>query len=242
MNAQTKPVLAKTVEDALNELPADTLHSAMARAFAEIEAATKDAVNPAFKQGGKVSKYANLGAVIDAVKPALVNHGLWVTQHCQPSDHGVTVETILHHRGGESMSMGSLYVPANNQNPQGFGSALTYARRYAFQTAFVVPTEDDDGNAGTEAVRERPQANARPAPQAPKSDPVPDGIDEAAVWTIQGLAKTASVSIQTICERANVSELCELTPEKADGIVKKLKLTIEARKQPADVLAADIPY
>src|SRR5688572_15021800 len=50
----------------------DTLASAMASAFAEIEAATKSANNPHFK-----SKYADLGAVIDAIKPALIKHGLF---------------------------------------------------------------------------------------------------------------------------------------------------------------------
>lgn len=142
----------QTVEKALDDLP-DTasLASSMAAAFAEIEAATKSADNPFFK-----SKYADLGAIIGTVKPALVKHRLFFTQHCHPSEDGVIVETVLHHAGGESMSMGKLYVPANKRDPQGFGSAQTYARRYALQTAFGVPTEDDDGNAATKAVNDRP--------------------------------------------------------------------------------------
>lgn len=133
---------------------AATLHIAMAAAFGEIEAATKDAVNPAFKQGNKVSKYADLTAVIDAVKPALIRHGLFFTQHPEPSERGVTVETWVHHAGGESLSLGKLFVPANKQDAQGYGSALTYARRYALVTAFGVPVEDDDGNAAARAVRD----------------------------------------------------------------------------------------
>jgi len=120
----------------------ETLASAMAGAFAEIEAATKDANNPHFK-----SKYADLGAVIEAVKPALINHGLFFTQHCHPSEDGVIVETILGHASGEEKSLGKLFVPANKRDAQGFGSALTYCRRYSLMTAFGVPTEDDDGNA-----------------------------------------------------------------------------------------------
>jgi hypothetical protein len=125
----------KTVGQIVNELPGDTLHSAMARAFAEIEAATKDATNPHFK-----SKYADLSSVIAAIKPALVANGLFFTQRCQPSDGGVTVDTFVYHRGGECLALGTLYVPANRQDPQGYGSALTYARRYALQTAFGVPS------------------------------------------------------------------------------------------------------
>lgn len=138
----------QTVADELEKLPpTNTLHEAMAGAFAEIEAASKSADNPFFK-----SKYADLGAIIGTVKPALVKHRLFFTQHCHPSEDGVIVETVLHHANGESLSMGQLYVPANKRDPQGFGSAQTYARRYALQTAFGVPTEDDDGNAAVKAT------------------------------------------------------------------------------------------
>jgi hypothetical protein len=130
----------------------------MALAFAEIEAATKSADNPFFK-----SKYADLPAIIGTVKPALVAHGLFFAQHCHPSDDGVIVETVLYHKGGESLSLGSLYVPANKRDPQGFGSAQTYARRYALQTAFGVPVEDDDGNAATRAYSRPSEGEARPA-------------------------------------------------------------------------------
>src|SRR5205085_1888744 len=74
-------------------------------------------------------------------------HGLFFTQRSHPAENGVSVETVLHHEGGEEISLGTLFVPANKQDAQGFGSALTYARRYGLMTAFGVPAEDDDGNA-----------------------------------------------------------------------------------------------
>ena len=141
------------------KIEAATLHSAMALAFGEIEGATKSANNPHFK-----TKYADIGAVIGAVKPALINHSLFFTQHCQPSEGGVTVETMLHHAGGESLSLGSLFVPANKNDAQGFGSALTYARRYALVTAFGVPTEDDDGNAARVAGGQSNGSAVNPPP------------------------------------------------------------------------------
>jgi hypothetical protein len=135
MNAETKVKVA-------------SLAAAMAKAFAEIEAATKSATNPHFK-----SKYADLGAVIEAVKPPLIKHGLFFTQRSHPAENGVSVETVLHHEGGEELSLGTLFVPANKQDAQGFGSALTYARRYGLMTAFGVPAEDDDGNAAAASAR-----------------------------------------------------------------------------------------
>jgi hypothetical protein len=161
----------KTVEHTLDEIDTahSTLHGSMALAFAEIDAAIKSADNPFFK-----SKYADLGAIIGTVKPALVSHGLFFTQHCHPSEDGVIVETVLHHRGGESLSMGQLYVPANKRDPQGFGSAQTYARRYALQTAFGVPTEDDDGVAA--ATSNHPSQGATPpAKSVDKDAPFPAG-------------------------------------------------------------------
>lgn len=119
-----------------------SLASAMAAAFAKIEAATKSANNPHFK-----SKYADLGSVIDAIKPALVEHGLFFTQQPAQFDGAVAVETVLRHASGEAISLGTVVVPVNKNDAQAYGSALTYARRYGLVTAFGVPTEDDDGNA-----------------------------------------------------------------------------------------------
>lgn len=144
-----------------------TLASAMALAFAEIEGAKKDASNPHFN-----AKFASLGSVMDAVKPALASHGLFFTQASHVVSDGVCVETIIHHASGETLSCGQLYVPANKKDAQGFGSALTYARRYSLMTAFGVPTEDDDGNAAVSSANngnghQAREAEARDAPFPP---------------------------------------------------------------------------
>lgn len=194
---------------AQNKIETQTLHASMALAFAEIEKATKSAENPAFKQGGKVSKYADLGAVIEAVKPALINHGLFFTQHCHPDPEGVSVETVLHHSGGESLSMGTLYVPANKRDPQGFGSALTYARRYGLQTAFCVPTEDDDGNAAVAAVK------AAPAATKPITDAQRD--------LIQVTAPAAGKTVQDICGAYKIPALTSLTEAQATKLIERLQ-------------------
>ena len=129
----------------------DKICAAYVAAFAELEAATKTASNPHFK-----SKYADLPTVIDAIKPHLSKHGLAFMQMPKPSDGGISIETILIHTSGDKLSMGVLFVPANRQDAHGYGSALTYARRYALQTCFGLPTEDDDGNAAVQAQRPAP--------------------------------------------------------------------------------------
>lgn len=122
--------------------------AAYVAAFAEIEAATKSVKNPHFK-----SKYADLPAVIDAIKPHLAKHSLSFMQCPRPADGGVSIETVLIHSDGEKLSMGVLFVPANKQDAHGYGSALTYARRYALQTCFGLPTEDDDGQAAINSLK-----------------------------------------------------------------------------------------
>lgn len=152
-----------------------SIASAYVAAFADIEGAAKDAKNPHFK-----SKYADLPAVIAAIKPSLIKHGLAFTQPCQPSEDGVTVRTVLHHQSGETLDLGSLFVPANKKDAQGFGSALTYARRYALVSAFGVPTEDDDGNAASSSMK-RPEPRrdeGKPDPKAPSKTAVQKGLKE----------------------------------------------------------------
>lgn len=127
------------------------------RAFAP---ALKTATNPHFR-----TKYADLSACIEAVIDALNDNGIYLLQKTHPDDTGVTVETLLVHESGETVSGGVLHVPAAKQDPQGYGSALTYARRYSLMSACGIAPEDDDGN-----TAKPPKPVAKPdAVRAPKS-------------------------------------------------------------------------
>jgi hypothetical protein len=106
--------------------------------------ALKDKTNPAFR-----SKYADLGACLDAVEDALLKNGIAMLQETSLDDTGVTVETVFLHESGESIRCGKLHVPASKQDPQGYGSALTYCRRYSLMTSCGIAPEDDDGNAAS---------------------------------------------------------------------------------------------
>lgn len=113
--------------------------------------ALKDKNNPAFK-----SKYADLGACLDAVDTALLNNGIALYQETFMDDTGVTVETVLLHESGEMIRGGKLHVPAAKHDPQGYGSALTYARRYSLQATCGIAPEDDDGNAASKGKKQAP--------------------------------------------------------------------------------------
>ena len=154
-----------------------TLAGAFVKAQKGFEAATKESNNPHFR-----SKYADLANCVDACKKALNDNGIAFIQKTRPHDNGVIVETVFIHETGEQMSGGELFVPAQKMDAQGFGSALTYARRYSLLAATGIAPEDDDGNA----------ASKRPAPVEK-----PAGMDAS---------KKADLMLM-IRESANVDEL-----------------------------------
>jgi hypothetical protein len=123
------------------------LFTALTLAQAEMENASKDKNNPFFK-----SKYADLNSVMGAIKPALAKHGLAFVQVCHDAENAAKVETIIVHADGQQFSAGCVSVPVSKADAQGYGSALTYARRYSLAAAFGVGAEDDDGNAAAKAA------------------------------------------------------------------------------------------
>ena len=131
----------------------DKIAKALVKAQSEFGSAVKGSANPFFK-----SKYADLATCVEAVMGALNNNGICLMQNCHESDTGVVVETIFLHESGESISNGRLHVPAAKNDPQGYGSALTYVRRYSLMAACGIAPEDDDGNAGSRP-KETPKGN-----------------------------------------------------------------------------------
>jgi hypothetical protein len=121
-----------------------SIAAALVKAQKGFAPALKTSTNPHFK-----SKYADLSACVEAVIDSLNANGVMLMQPCHETDSGVTVETLFVHESGETLSAGKLHVPAAKNDPQGYGSALTYARRYSLMAACGIAPEDDDGNAAS---------------------------------------------------------------------------------------------
>lgn len=122
------------------------ISAALVKAQKAFGPALKTSKNPHFK-----SQYADLAACVEAVIDALNDAGIMLMQQCHESDSGVIVETVFIHESGESISAGKLHVPAQKNDAQGYGSALTYARRYSLMAACGIAPEDDDGNRASRA-------------------------------------------------------------------------------------------
>lgn len=134
---------------------------ALVAALGKIEGAAKKKTNPGFK-----SKYADLETVIDASRDILTEHGLTLIQLPSAGGEGtMTLETILLHESGEFIA-GTFEMVLGKRDPQGVGSALTYARRYAQMAALNMPAVDDDA----EAAHGRSNGHSEPTRITPASD------------------------------------------------------------------------
>lgn len=162
--------------------------AAFVKAKREFGPALKDRANPAFKG----SKYADLGACLDAVDEALLKNGIALYQETFLDDSGVTVETVLLHESGEVLRCGKLHVPASKQDPQGYGSALTYCRRYSLMAACGIAPEDDDGNAAS-----RPPAARQSTPKPTPAEPI-----DIEPWVAKMLAATSSKQLGAVAQEA----------------------------------------
>ena len=131
------------------------LAEALCKAQGEMGGAAKGKANPFFK-----SKYADLSAVIQAIKEPFASNGLSYVQFPIEDQGRIGIETILMHSSGEWMSQ-KFTVQLTKQDAQGAGSAITYCRRYGLQAVAGIPSEDDDGNAAS-----KPAKSTKPTPSS----------------------------------------------------------------------------
>lgn len=127
---------------------------ALNKAQTELGAVKKGQNNPFFK-----SKYADINAVIEAIKETLNNNGISYVQSMNTKDVAGqkinVVETMLLHTSGEFIG-GETEVVHSGNDPQKFGAAITYTRRFGLQSLVGLPAEDDDGNKATGKTKNSP--------------------------------------------------------------------------------------
>ena len=171
------------------------LAKALNKFQAECSGAKKDADNPFFG-----SKYANLEAVINCAKSALDNNGLAVSQFPLMDQGYAGVETILMHSSGEWIS-NTLLLACKKQDPQAMGSAITYARRYAYQSVLGIPSEDDDG----EKSMSRNQAPVKQQAPAPVQY---QRISPAQATELMTIAQSKSkAGVDSVMQGAKISDI-----------------------------------
>lgn len=173
------------------------LAEALSKAQGEMGAAKKDTTNTYFK-----SKYADLAAVWDACRGPLSKNGLSVVQTLEilPTTTHTVLVTMLLHSSGEWVS-GTYPVNPVKHDPQGFGSATTYARRYSLMAIVGIAPEDDDGEAAQGREERRPDAKPAPRPIAAPtktplltvSQPTPKNLEAITELTTTPIGPVATI-------------------------------------------------
>lgn len=152
----------------INELAA-----ALAKAQAKITGAVKNAANPHFR-----SNYANLEAVWDAIREPLTSNGLAAIQTTETSGTGqLELVTTLVHSSGQYIQ-GRFPIMATKQDPQGLGSATSYARRFALAAIVGVYQTDDDAEAATTrgaSLTSEPKKTTAPKVSVPQKPQAQNG-------------------------------------------------------------------
>jgi hypothetical protein len=186
------------------------ISAALVKAQKAFGPALKSSANPHFK-----TRYASLDACIEAVLDGLNDNGIMLTQKTFEHNDGVVVETVFIHESGEKMEMGRLYIPASKGDAQGFGSALTYCRRYSLMAACGIAPEDDDGNAASRKPEPKPKPAEKPAPT-----PVPPVVEgKEGSWQLRVTAEPSGVTWQ----------------EWADLVIDTAKLGLDQCRTQSDV-------
>lgn len=155
---------------------------ALLKAQKEIKCVDRDKVNKGFN-----SVYASLGAVIEAVKEPLNESGIIFLQSLSESTPGVLCcTTRLLHESGEWIE-DTATIPLAKIDPQGYGSAATYIRRYSLSAIVGLHQDDDDANAAILLADQMNKPPVKKGYQAPK--PVPKGLKaDDVIWAIQACA------------------------------------------------------
>lgn len=202
------------------------LAKALCAAQAEIEGAAKSSENPHFR-----SRYADLGAVWEAIRSPMTRHGLSIIQSPRACEMGVEVETTLLHTSGQYMT-DTLAMPVSRRDAQGFGSAITYARRYALMAvAGIAPVDDDGNDAAGKRDGVEPMGSGKPRDDIGKKDSWADWArgdakSDCAKWLI---------GCKTLIANATHSEDLTKWMEQAEA-AKRIKALYDHRPESYDRL------
>jgi hypothetical protein len=113
------------------------------------------------------AKYVSLDALLDAVKPVLLDHDLALIQTLVSQDGKVGVSTAFLHASGERFDFGTLLVKAEGLTAQQIGGAITYIRRQSIQTACGISVDLDDDGSLASGIRSAAISPVTPATSRP---------------------------------------------------------------------------
>jgi len=166
-----------TRSEQINELA-----TALAAAQKEISNPKKEASNPFYK-----STYSDLPSVLNVVRDVFPSYGLSFVQPLEIVGDKIYLVTMLMHTSGQWLKSYAPIPCKDPNDPQKFGSSITYFRRYALQ-AMVGIVGDDDDDDGQKANTPTKNGNVKTAPVAPLDPAVLEEFLQQ--WTCEGYEET----------------------------------------------------
>ena len=196
------------------------LAKALSNFQGKMTAVKKDATNPFYK-----SKYATLDIIWETIRKPLSENGLSVAQTMNLTEGNNVLETTLYHTSGEWISGTQLVNPVKN-DPQGLGSAITYARRYSLSAILgLVSDDDDDANTATKLAQEV-KVPVKPIPPTAETPQKSEGITVPQTKKIHATAKDKELSAEEardyMRKTFKKNSTKELTKEEASTMIEFL--------------------
>jgi hypothetical protein len=130
------------------------LSTSLCMAQGAMTGAIKSSKNPFFK-----SSYSDLSAVIQAVSKPFFDNELCFSQGAEYQDGMLAITTRIMHVSGEWIEATTI-LPAVKNDPQAYGSSISYGRRYGLQSLAGLPSVDDDGNYASAIQQKQNEDNA----------------------------------------------------------------------------------
>lgn len=187
--------------DEINELA-----KALVKANSKVSNPKKNATNPHFK-----NEYATLDSVIEAYKSAYLENGISVLENPVTNEGKIGVSITLLHESGQYITHDPFMLPPGRDNAQGYGSSITYARRYALSAVMNIAADDDDDGNGANPDKEPPKGS----------------LSDAQVNRLFAIGKSAGVSAadikKVLMASYNKTEVKQLTKKEYDEVCNRLE-------------------
>ena len=186
------------------------LFTALTKAQAEMECASKSKKNPFFK-----SKYADFAEYIKASRIALTNNNLCVMQRMTVEDGTSYLCSILGHTSGQYVESKMKISPAKN-DVQSMGSYITYIKRYSYAALVGVATEDDDAELAMSHYRQT-------TPKRYESNSSSDIISKEQLEQLEDELKDNPELIKEILEKMGLKTLAQMPKAKFLHSLKRIR-------------------
>lgn len=197
------------------------LFSALSKAQGEFKAISKD-------RKGYNYNYADINDVLAEIRPILSKHGLFVMQMPQGDTQNLFMQTLIGHISGESIMFNTPMI-VEKMNAQGYGSGLTYIRRYALVAALGLECDDDDGSASLSTSNRPNPPQAKTSQARPGQAPVKKKlISEPQRKRMYAIAKNVPESdVKAILKDQGYESSKDVEIHDYDIICKRLEMVAE---------------